>query len=147
MTNHHWHIRRAHSSDAGALVSCIDAAYAQYKHNIPDLPAVSDGCEEEIAKNRVWVALNEVDLVGCLFLVPDKRFMKLANVAVHPEHSGKGLGRELMKLAEREARNHSADELRLTTHVAMPDNIRLYTRLGWKEVARSGNSVSMTKLL
>ena len=29
-------------------------------------------------------------------------------------------------------------ELRLTTHVAVPENLRLYRHLGWRETGRSG---------
>ena len=73
--------------------------------------------------------------------------MKLANVAVHPDHGGKGLGRKLMALSEGEARKQGYCEMRLNTHVEMPKNARFYVRLGWEETARTGNTVSMRKLL
>ncbi len=140
-------IRKAQLGDAVALVSCIDAAYAQYADRISDLPPVSAGCAEEIAKNRVWVAVEDDEVIGGLFLAPQDGFIKLANVAVHPDHGGKGLGRELIALAESEAKKQGYGEMRLNTHVEMPENVKLYYRLGWREVSRDGNTVSMRKFL
>ncbi len=73
--------------------------------------------------------------------------MKLANLAVHPDHSGKGLGRKLIELAAREAKRQGYTELRLNTHVDMPNNVRLYEHLGWIEISRNTNTVSMKKSL
>jgi GNAT superfamily N-acetyltransferase len=140
-------IRRAQLADADALASCVDAAYAQYANRIKDLPLVSAGCAEAIAKDQVWVAVEDDEITGGLFLVAQDGFMKLANVAVHPDHSGKGLGRELINLSESEAKKQEYSEMRLNTHVAMPENLQLYIHLGWEEFARNGNTVSMRKFL
>ncbi len=35
--------------------------------------------------------------------------------------------------------------LRLSTHVDMPENVRLYIHLGWEETGRTGNKVQMKK--
>jgi len=129
------------------MAACIDAAYAVYKDVVPDLPPVSEGCAEDIANNQVWIADAAGRIAGCLILVSGNGWMKLANVAVHPDFGGKGLGKALITLAEHKARFQGVPELRLNTHAAMPRNIQLYSRLGWKEASRSGNTVSMTKLL
>ncbi len=141
------HIRKARPDDVEALVACIDAAYAHYADRISDLPPVSDGCAQDIAENRVWVAVEGDEIVGCLFLVPGDGFLTLTNVAVHPDHRGKGLGRVLMAFCEDEARRQGFTEMRLNTHAAMPENVRLYAHLGWVETARDGNTVSMRKRL
>ncbi|WP_439154268.1 GNAT family N-acetyltransferase [Yoonia sp.] len=140
-------IRHAQAKDALALASCIDAAYAQYAGRISDLPPVSDGCAEDIAINQVWVAALDDKVIAGLVLVADEGFMKLANLAVHPDHGGTGLGRKLAEFAEREAVRQGFNEMRLNTHVDMPENVRLYQHLGWAEVARSGSTVSMKKHL
>ncbi|MEP1699207.1 MAG: GNAT family N-acetyltransferase [Paracoccaceae bacterium] len=111
------------------------------------MPAVSDGCAEDIVTNQVWVAVNGDEVVAGLVLIARDGFMKLANLAVHPDHAGKGLGRELITLAERETKRQGYVEMRLNTHVDMPENVRLYQRLGWAEVSRSGSTVSMAKHL
>lgn len=140
-------IRRARLSDAAPLAACIDAAYAQYRATIPDLPAVSEGCAEEIAEHLVWVAELEGAVVAGLVLVPSDGFMKLANVAVDPNRRGAGLGRRLLALAEEESLRRGFHEMRLHTHARMPENVRLYYRLGWKVESETGNTVSMRKEL
>jgi GNAT superfamily N-acetyltransferase len=64
---------------------------------------------------------------------------------VHPDHAGKGLGRAMVELAESEAAAQGYAELRLNTHVDMPENVRLYAHLGWRESGREGNRVAMMK--
>ena len=142
-----WIIRRAQEKDAAALAGCIDAAYAAHKSRIVDLPAVSGGIAEEISRNLVWVAAKDHRIVGGLVLVPETDHLVIANVAVAPTETGAGLGRALMDLAEAEARRLGLEMLRLSTHIAIPENVRLYEHLGWHETGRSGNKVTMAKLL
>ena len=134
-------------SDAGGLAACIDAAYAKYRSRIVDMPAVSENCAEEIENHLVWVAIVDDSIVGGLFLIPCDGYMKLANLAVHPTYGGQGIGGKLMALAEQTAKEQGLFEMRLNTHVAMPENVALYMHLGWKETARGGNTVSMSKWL
>ncbi len=139
--------RMALPADADALVACIDAAYDRYKGRIADMPAVSAGCAAEIAHGQVWVAMLDGKITGGLFLKVQDGVMKLANLAVHPAQGGMGIGRKLISLAEAEARRQGFRELRLNTHVMMQENVVLYQRLGWVELSRQGNTVSMTKHL
>jgi GNAT superfamily N-acetyltransferase len=140
-------LRPAQATDADALAACIDAAYAQYVGRISDMPSVSDGCAEDIASNQVWVAVQDDQIVAGLVLVVGDGVMKLANLAVHPDHGGKGLGRKLIELSECEAKRQGFSEMRLNTHVDMPKNVRRYQHLGWTEVSRSDSTVSMKKYL
>ncbi len=142
-----WRVRSAEADDAVALAACIDAAYAGYRARINDLPQVSEGIADEIATNLVWVAELDRRIVGGLILVPRHDHAVLANLAVHPDASGMGIGRALIEHAEGMCRTLKKAELRLSTHVAMPENVDLYQHLGWEETGRSGNKVQMTKHL
>lgn len=144
---HDWTIRRAESRDADGLARCLEAAYAEHAARIADLPPVAKGCAEEIAAHLVWLAESGGAIVGGLVLVPSDGFMLLANVAVHPDQRGTGLGRRLLRLAESEAAARGYAELRLTSHAAMPETIALYARNGWQETGREGNKVRMRKAL
>jgi ribosomal protein S18 acetylase RimI-like enzyme len=135
-------IRRAPARDASALAACIDAAYAKYAERISDMPSVSEGCEADIANNQVWVVAQGEAVIAGLILIAGNGFMKLANLAVHPDHAGQGLGRKLIELCEYEAKRQGFSEMRLNTHVDMPENIRLYQHLGWAVMSRRDNTVS-----
>jgi len=142
-----WTIRRAEKKDAAALADCFGAAYSIYAPRIADLPAVSDGIEDDIERNVVWVAARDNQVIGGLVLLPKEDHVVLANVAIDPSANGAGLGRAFMDLAEAEARKLGHEKLRLSTHVDMPENVRLYEHLGWHEIGRSGNKVHMEKSL
>ncbi|MDP6708017.1 MAG: GNAT family N-acetyltransferase [Alphaproteobacteria bacterium] len=142
-----WTIRRADIPDADGLGRCIDAAYAQYAGRIDDLPPMSEDCAAEIANHLVWVAEAGGEIVGGLVLIPSEGFMLLANVAVHPDRRGTGIGRRLLTLAETEALGRGYDEMRLNTHADMPENIQLYLGRRWLQVSRQGKKVEMRKIL
>lgn len=140
-----WRLRRAGTDDADAFASCIREAYAVYEERIADLPAVADGIAEDIQNHRVWVIEIDGKVVGGIVLVLQETCLLVANVAVEPEWAGLGLGGALMAHAEKECREHERNELRLSTHVDMPETIGLYAHLGWEETGRDGNTVLMRK--
>ena len=77
----------------------------------------------------------------------EDKYVKLVNLAVCPDHNGMGIGRKLMDFSERETIKLGYNEMRLNTHAAMPENIQLYTHLGWHETGSSGNTVQMIKFM
>ena len=140
-------IRKARLQDVPDIVACIDAAYERYRQVIADLPPVSAGIKEDITENQVWVVESDGALAGVLVLVvpTGEDFIKLANIAVHPDHGGKGLGRLLIDQAIATSRAQGFGEIRLNTHTAMSDNLGLYEHLGWEEIGRSATTVSMSR--
>ncbi|MDJ0828100.1 MAG: GNAT family N-acetyltransferase [Rhodobacter sp.] len=124
-------LRRANERDADALAACIDAAYSIYADRMVDLPAVSEGVEDAIRNHRVWVIEVDSEIVGGIVLVPNEDFLMLENIAVRPEVAGSGLGRALIARAEQDCRELGLNEIRLSTHTGMPENVAIYERLGW----------------
>ncbi len=145
MTN--WTIRSAGAEDGASLAACIDAAYSIYAGRGIELPAVSEGIAEHIQSDMVWVAVLRRRIVGGLVLALREDHAVLVNVAVDPSATGLGLGRALVERAELEAQKLGLARLSLTTHVDIPENVRLYQHLGWQEISRSGNKVHMAKSL
>ncbi len=143
MQNHT--IRKAVEEDTDSWRLCIDNAYARYNSIIDDLPDVSEGCEEDIANKRVWLAVDGDIILGGVVLVASDDHLKLANLAVHPDHCGKGIGKSLIRFSEEETLRQGFRLLNLNTHAGMPGNIALYLHLGWRETARLENTVSMSK--
>ena len=140
------HIRKATQSDNEALVKVIDRAYEIYKIELPDLPDVSSGVEDDIADGNVWVA-ESGGIVGGVFLTFDKSDAVLTNIAVDPIRSGEGIGKALIAHVQAECKKRGFLTLKLATHIKMPENIALYSHLGWVETGCDGNKVFMSKQL
>lgn len=75
----------------------------------------------------------------------EKEYASIANIAVHPEFQGHGLGAGLMNFAISKAREMNYSELRLATHVLLIENVSLYLHLGWSEIARDDVRVYFKK--
>ncbi len=142
-----WTVRRASLHDAAAVRDCLGAAYAEAAGRLPDLPSMTDGVEEDIACQEVWVAERKRQVIGVVILAPTDAFMHLTNVAVRPQARGLGLGRHLLELAQSEARRHGLGQLRLATHAGMTEAVALYRRTGWEETERNGNKILMEKAI
>jgi ribosomal protein S18 acetylase RimI-like enzyme len=134
--------RTATSADADAVDALVERAYARYVERIGRRPGpMDDDHEAEIARGEV-LALEEDDgtLVGVLVRRAEPGHLLVHNVAVDPEHQGRGHGRTLLGYAEMEARRLGLPELRLYTHVKMTENIAMYERAGWAEYDRRGEA-------
>ncbi|MTI08822.1 GNAT family N-acetyltransferase, partial [Curvivirga aplysinae] len=131
-------LRKAILEDAISLSECIDNAYAKYTGIIKELPNFSDGIEEDILSNEVWVLTDSSTIIAGLILMLQEGYLKLANIAIHPDWTGKGIGRYLLEFAEKRARDLGYSEMRLNTHMEMTDNISLYHHLGWKDFDQKG---------
>ena len=65
-----------------------------------------------------------------------RKIYMLANVAVHPDHRHRGIGRAVTEQVVSHAREHGADELWLNARDDNPDALDLYTDLGFREHSR-----------
>jgi ribosomal protein S18 acetylase RimI-like enzyme len=130
-------IRAAKAPDAVVLGELVERAYAIYVDRIGGRPApMDDDYAEKLRKSDVFVAVDDGEVVGLIVLIATENHLLIENVAIDPEHQGKGIGRSLMALAETYAADRSIPELRLYTNAAMAENLALYPRLGYREYAR-----------
>lgn len=129
--------RPAAAPDASKVAELVDAAYGHYVERIGVLPGpMTDDYAEVIGTHRVTVAEQHGAVVGVIVLaVTDEGFL-VDNVAVHPGHRGRGLGRALLEFAEAEARRAGFDSIYLYTHEKMTENLALYARIGYLEYER-----------
>ncbi|MTI19070.1 GNAT family N-acetyltransferase [Rhodobacteraceae bacterium RKSG542] len=140
-------IRKATSADAVQLTEVIKKAYARYLQMIPDLPDVSAGIAQDIETQQVLVACEGARVIGGIIFGIYEGEGHIANLAVDPVASGKGVGRALMESAAAELQAKAINRCNLATHVSMPDTAAFYKRLGWHEVGREGNRVFFSKEL
>ncbi len=144
-----WTIRKAVQEDSDSLHSCMNSAYAKYTKRMEGkrLPPMDLDYSSEIGNYPTWVAVCESAVVGGLTMVFGDEHASISNIAVSPEFQGQGVGKALIELAEREAREKSYSELHLATHVLLKENISLYKYFGWKETSREKVRVRMKKEL
>ena len=131
-------VRRATADDVARLTAVMAAAYAPFRSL--GLPPVTEGIGDDIRDHNVWVA--EVDglVQGGIVLVLG-RHAHIANLAVHPDAGGQGIGKALIGMASEAAAAAGHDMIKLATHAQMTQTQAFYRKLGWKEAGREGNKV------
>ena len=137
--------RSAIARDADAIRTCVEAAYAEIRLSIPDLPDVTDGIEEDIRDSYVLIAQKEEELLGVVVFGFVENALMIFNLAVSPRAKGQGLARRLLDLAEGMAKDKDYKALRLTTHRLMVETRAIYRHLGWRETGREANKVYFEK--
>lgn len=145
-------IRTAEKSDAVGMKTCVEAAYRHYIPRMGKPPGpMLDDYVRVTQQHRAFVAEDNGEIVGVLVLIRAKSGILLDNVAVHPGHQGKGLGRRFLELAESEARSQGYTFIDLYTHECMIENIGMYKAFGYVETGRKTehgyNRVYMRKAL
>ena len=130
-------LRPANDEDAPKVAALVNEAYGHYVESIGGPPGPMTEDYDEVIRNRlVTVAESRGTIIGVIVLtVTDEGFL-VDNVAVHPSHRGRGLGRALLEFAEDEARRAGFDSIYLFTHEKMTENLRLYSRIGYDEYDR-----------
>src|SRR5512147_2785560 len=86
----------------------------------------------------VWEEDNKI--IGNASLIPfrdqGKRIYLIANVATHPDHRRRGIGRALTERVMKQARDKRASAIWLHVRDDNPGAIKLYQELGFREMAR-----------
>jgi ribosomal protein S18 acetylase RimI-like enzyme len=131
-------IRQAEASDEGEIKDCAEQAYARYVALIGRKPApmVADFAAQ-IAAGEVYVATDDQKTFqGFIVFYAEEGHILLENVAVLPRAAGRGVGRMLIGFCENAARRSGMNAVHLYTNEKMTDNLSIYVKLGYVEVAR-----------
>lgn len=131
-------IRPAQPSDEAAIKACAEQAYARYVPLIGRKPApmIADFATQ-IAAGKVYVATDEHGgFQGFIVFYAEDAHMLLENVAVLPRAAGRGLGKALIGFCEETARQRGMNAVHLYTNEKMTENLSIYPKLGYVEVAR-----------
>lgn len=130
-------IRQAQPADEAAIRACAEAAYARYVPRIGRRPAPMDtDFGVAIVQGAAHVAQQGGQVVGFILFFPDGGAMRLESVAVRPDVAGQGIGQRLIDHCEGVARRAGCAAVRLYTNAKMAENLRLYPRLGYRQVDR-----------
>jgi len=127
--------RQARQADLPAIGRVIAEAYARYLDRMDKAPApMTTDYGPAIARGEVWVVGEPI--IGVIVLVAESDSLLVENVAVSPAAQGTGKGRQLMNFAELHAIRCGLSRLTLYTNEIMTENLAIYARLGYREVAR-----------
>lgn len=130
-------VRAALETDAPAVTACVVAAYAVYVEPMGKPPGpMLDDYTKVIANHTVFVSTEDHAVIGVVVLIDQDGGLLLDNVAIHPDHQGRGHGGRLIDFAEAEARRQGHPALDLYTHKMMTGNIALYIARGYVETGR-----------
>jgi len=131
-------IRLAEEPDLSDIRRIVDESYSHYIERIGCRPApMSDDYARLIEEHSVWVFTVDERLIGLIVQQLKHDHVLVSNVAVGKAFQGQGYGRELLHYAENFAREKGKRELRLYTNELMQENLRIYSKLGWKEYERT----------
>lgn len=127
-------LRLAQTDDAPGIAACVCSAYLHYIERIGKQPGpMLEDYNEVIKTRQVHVAVDGPTVLGAIVLTVTDEGFYLENVAVRPTDKGRGIGRLLLELAEREAREQGFKSIYLATHELMTENRTLYARIGYVE--------------
>lgn len=125
-------IRRATIKDAEQISALTDAAYAQWAALIGHAPLqMTANYVDAIATHVVDVLDDDGVMYGVLELVSEDAYALIENIAVHPDHQGRGLGRILLKHAESTAQTLGYSEIQLFTNALFTSSLRFYEAHGY----------------
>lgn len=130
--------RRALAGDAPALRTLVRSAYAKWVPLIGREPKpMAADYDKAVRDHLVFVVEAPGRLDAAIELIPAPDHLLVENVAVAPTAQGRGLGTQLMDVAERVARDLGLNELRLYTNAKFAENIALYEKLGYAIIERA----------
>lgn len=131
-------IRLAIEKDVAAIRECAQQAYARYVPLIGRKPApmVAD-FESQVEDGSVYIAGDSNgEFQGYIVFFPEQDHILLESVAVLTRAAGKGIGKTLIRFCEAEAGRRGFAAVRLYTNERMTENLLIYPRLGYVEMAR-----------
>ena len=133
-------IRAATAADLAAIVKTLQRAFAEYDRRLEPQPGALRETGATLRSRAVphgaAVAVAGGHVIGCVLFERRGRELYLGRLAVVPEWRGRGIARLLVEHVEHEARAAGAAAVTLNVRVALPENITLFSRLGYHEVGR-----------
>jgi ribosomal protein S18 acetylase RimI-like enzyme len=151
-------VRSADAAEAPAVLAVILAAFGPYRGSlVPESSALAetiDTVAAKIARGGAVVVERDGRMLAATLYEPLDGSLYIGRLAVRPEARRIGVAALLVEAVEGIARAGGIPRLTLGVRLALADNIRLFTRLGFRETGREAHpgfteptSMNMEKLL
>jgi ribosomal protein S18 acetylase RimI-like enzyme len=118
----------------------VQSAFGEYRGRLrPESGALAETAETIAAAFRDhWVAVAERDgaLVGAVLYTRRGEDIYLGRLSTSPECRGQGIASALVAHVEAHARSLGALAVTLGVRIALPENLRFFEALGYREVGR-----------
>lgn len=140
------------------LLALIMSSFA-YMDGVIDPPSSAhrltlENLAEKARVEIAFVALNDDELLGCLFCRPEPTCLYIGKLCVSPKAQGKGIGRMLVQKSKALARELALPALRLETRIELIANHARFAAWGFVKTAENAHagyerttSIEMTKFL
>lgn len=127
-----WRLRAAMPSDARGI-EALEKLFPGNRMRLPSIRRIL-----RVPSARVWVVEGSEGIVGALMLLTraDTRYARVYSLAVAPQARGQGLGKRLLRAAERWAQQAGCAGMRLEVRASNRIARKLYAAQGYREIAR-----------
>ena len=126
-------LRLANLDDVSRVRAIAERAYIKYVPRIGRVPApMAADFLSYVQAGQVDVVELDGKVMGYLIAFSRADDYFIENIAVDPAGSGKGIGKALMMLAEKRAREAGQTKVVLFTNVRMLENFPFYAALGYR---------------
>jgi GNAT superfamily N-acetyltransferase len=130
--------RPAEHRDVDQVARLAHDAYQHYTARIGRAPApMTTDYAAVVSAGTMWIVEGDNRLLGFIVLIDANDHLLLDSVAVDPVAQGRGVGAQLLALAENEAKRRGYDCVKLYTNEAMTENLGYCPRKGYVETHRS----------
>lgn len=137
-------IRAIEASDAAAIAALIRAAFGVIQELLDPQPSALRETEASIrahlAAGGGGAVVTRTEPVAAVLWSEQDGGLYLGRLATAPDCRGRGLATGLVIAAEAEARRLGLPRLHLGVRLALPDNRRLFARLGFTETVRHAHA-------
>jgi len=152
-------LRAATAADAAAVAVTIAASFEQYRGKLePESGAfreTAEGIAAELARESgAIVAERNGRIIGCVMLKLVDDDLYFGRLSVVPDARGESIARRLVGAVEDEARRRELAGVRLGVRIALVENQKLFSSMGYVEVSREAHegfdhptSINMRKAL
>ena len=130
-------LKPATLEDLDFVQNCAVAAYEKYVERMGKRPApmVAD-FTRSIEGGQLEIILSDSEYAGYCVSFEKTKSLFVENIALHPDHQGKGLATLIFGILENRARVAGLTSLNLYTNVKMHENLSFYSKLGFIETHR-----------